>query len=353
MRTDEMKAETTAQHMEQILVALPGVPIVMFWDRAPWHSGQPIRDVLDANPRLQIIRYPVAAPDQTRPPFWVYDAANRHLFFSSYHMSPRNLPHYVAALATFQPVAIAGYPSSLYLLARAQRAAGTRKVHPTAIYAFSECLLDFQRELIEDVFRCRALNWYGNTEMCANIVECEEGELHLKLEHSFVEVLNDDNLEAGPGKCGRLVCTGFGNRAFPLIRYEIGDEVRMSEHQESRCGRGGLLVDEVIGRTEDYIVTPDGRFVGRLDHIFKDTLTVREAQLVQDDIQRIVIRIVPDEHYSTDDERALIDAARLRLGPNIRIDVERAQSIARSAGGKFRFVVSSLDQEAILEGLAP
>jgi transposase len=63
MRTDQMKAETTAQHLDQILVALPGVSIVMFWDRAPWHSGQPIRDVLEANPRLQIILYPVAAPD--------------------------------------------------------------------------------------------------------------------------------------------------------------------------------------------------------------------------------------------------------------------------------------------------
>jgi transposase len=63
MRATEMKAQTTAQHLEQILVAVPDVPIVLLWDRAPWHSGQAIRDVLDANPRLQIIRYPVAAPD--------------------------------------------------------------------------------------------------------------------------------------------------------------------------------------------------------------------------------------------------------------------------------------------------
>ena len=86
MRTDEMKAETTAQHMEQILVALPGVPIVMLWDRAPWHSGQAIRDVLDANPRLQIIRYPVAAPD-LNPQEHVWKATRKAI--SHNHMIPK------------------------------------------------------------------------------------------------------------------------------------------------------------------------------------------------------------------------------------------------------------------------
>lgn len=63
MRATEMTAQTTAQHLQQILEAIPGVPIVLLWDRAPWHSGPAIRQVLAANPRLQFIRYPVAAPD--------------------------------------------------------------------------------------------------------------------------------------------------------------------------------------------------------------------------------------------------------------------------------------------------
>lgn len=59
-RATEMKAETTAQHLEQILSAIPEVPIVLFWDRAPWHSGPAVRDVLrqslaQANLQPQII----------------------------------------------------------------------------------------------------------------------------------------------------------------------------------------------------------------------------------------------------------------------------------------------------------
>ena len=62
-RTDTFNAEVSAQHLQQILDTLPGVPILLFWDRAPWHHGPPIRALLARNPRLEIIEYPVAAPD--------------------------------------------------------------------------------------------------------------------------------------------------------------------------------------------------------------------------------------------------------------------------------------------------
>lgn len=63
MRSPVFNAATSAQHLEQILAAYPDVPILLLWDRASWHQGPEIREVLDRNPRLEIMRYPVAAPD--------------------------------------------------------------------------------------------------------------------------------------------------------------------------------------------------------------------------------------------------------------------------------------------------
>lgn len=37
--------------------------IVLFWDRAPWHRGAPICQLLAAHLRLEIVEFPVAAPD--------------------------------------------------------------------------------------------------------------------------------------------------------------------------------------------------------------------------------------------------------------------------------------------------
>lgn len=62
-RSTIFNAEASARHLQQILDAVPGRPILLFWDRAPWHRGDPIRQLLAANPRLEIIEYPVAAPE--------------------------------------------------------------------------------------------------------------------------------------------------------------------------------------------------------------------------------------------------------------------------------------------------
>ena len=63
MQAEKMNAQTTAQHLEQLLAAHPDMPLLLLWDRAPWHRGEPIRAVLAANPRLEIVPFPVAAPE--------------------------------------------------------------------------------------------------------------------------------------------------------------------------------------------------------------------------------------------------------------------------------------------------
>ena len=63
MRSDVMNAEVSAQHLEMLLEANPEVPILLFWDRAPWHRGQPIDKVLEENPRLEIMFFPTASSD--------------------------------------------------------------------------------------------------------------------------------------------------------------------------------------------------------------------------------------------------------------------------------------------------
>jgi len=58
-----MNSETTAQHLQTLLAKFPDVPLLLFWDRAPWHRGPAIRQVLAAHPRLQTVFFPTAAPD--------------------------------------------------------------------------------------------------------------------------------------------------------------------------------------------------------------------------------------------------------------------------------------------------
>jgi phenylacetate-CoA ligase len=293
--------------------------------------------------------HPVAPPQQAKPPFWVYDYANNWLYFSSYHLSAQNIEHYIRELESFQPKMLGGYPSSIYLLALAYEKFGKKELKLKSIFTSSETLLDFQRRKIEDAFGAKVFNLYGNTEKCAYIIECEKGELHLKLEHSAVEILNDRDEPSKPGESGRIVSTCFGNRAFPLIRYDVGDVVTISENLTPACGRGGVLIEKIVGRVEDYIVTPDGRFVGRLDHLFKDSLNVKEAQIVQKQKDEVIIRLVCENGFSETDQDLILQEARLRLGDSIKIKFEMVDKIARTSNGKFRFIVSEIPPEDLFK----
>ena len=62
-RTETMNSSVTAKHLEAVLAAYPEDPLLLLWDRAKWHGGEAVRQVLAANPRLEVIKLPVAAPE--------------------------------------------------------------------------------------------------------------------------------------------------------------------------------------------------------------------------------------------------------------------------------------------------
>lgn len=285
--------------------------------------------------------HPVAYHERRTPPFWVNDYANNWLLMSSYHLTEANLPHYIYKLQKFKPDLIGGYPSSIYLLALANRHLGYR-VYPHAVYTSSETLFDHQRKVIEESFGCKVFTYYGNAERCAFIAQCEYGSYHLRSEHSYVEFLDDNDRPVPGGSEGRMICTAFGNYAMPLIRYDIGDVAVLSKKRTCECGRSGPFVDRIVGRSDDYIVTPDGRFVGRLGYLFHEATKVTMAQIIQDKIERITIRVVREPGYTAEDEQRILNEARKRLGNEIAIDFDYVSDIPRTKNGKFCLIISNL-----------
>ena len=75
-RTETMNSTTTAQHLEAVLASYPDNSLRLLWDRASWHGGAPVQEVL---------KLPVAAPD-LNPQEQVWKATRRavshnHQFF--------------------------------------------------------------------------------------------------------------------------------------------------------------------------------------------------------------------------------------------------------------------------------
>lgn len=76
LRSDVMVSEVSAQFLQAILDSEPNVPVVVFWDRAPWHHGEEVKKLLEGNPRLQLILFPTASPD-LNPQEHVWKAARK------------------------------------------------------------------------------------------------------------------------------------------------------------------------------------------------------------------------------------------------------------------------------------
>ena len=236
---------------------------------------------------------------------------------------------------------VQGYPSSIHLVARALLEAGRPlpKGRLAAVFTSSESLLAFQRETIEKAFGAPIRDRYGVSEFGASMTECSKGRLHVDMEFCIVEV--DVTEESDLWETGPLLITGLSDGATPLFRYRIGD-VGTRSKRPCPCGRAGDVFFEVDGRVEDYVLTPDGRLVGRLDHVFKQQLEVAEAQILQDDKNSIDVLIIPRESYTDVSARRLLKEIRSRLGEEIEIRIRRVTNIPREPNGKFRAVKSSV-----------
>jgi phenylacetate-CoA ligase len=282
---------------------------------------------------------------QRRPPFWVWNAGLKQLYLSSYHLSPDNCASYIRALREHRVVYLLGYPSSLLSLALFVREQRLELPQFEVIISNAEPLHDRDRQVISAVFGCPVRDTYGMSERVAAAGECEHGQLHLWPEAGIVEVFADDRDQPVSAGCvGRLICTGLINHDMPLIRYELGDRGALADPaQACPCGRTLPTLKSIEGRQDDVILTPDHRRIGRLDPVFKASFPIREAQVIQESLTSLRVKVVPDEHYTTTCGDQIIAALRERVG-ELSITVERVDHIPRTESGKFQAVISRISQ---------
>jgi phenylacetate-CoA ligase len=305
-----------------------------------WRMYRSVGVKLD-DPWIQFPGRPIVPYRQKHPPFYRVDGHEKRTLFSIFHMSAANLPAYVDAIHEIPATYVQGYPSALHLVSRAMLDA-ERPLEPgrlRAVFTSSESLLSYQRETIERAFGARVRDHYAATEKVVSMTSCELDRLHVDMEFGIVEVEPAEETDAYVR--GPLVVTGLGHPATPFIRYRIGDVGALSK-QPCPCGRPGDVFLEIDGRIEDYVMTRDGRLVGRLDHVFKQVYEIEEAQIVQQEDGSLEIAVVPTPEFAEASRRKLLRAVHDRLGDDIDVEIRLVSSIAREPNGKFRAVISKI-----------
>ena len=265
--------------------------------------------------------------------------------FSTHALDHESLKQYFELFVRFDPVSVYGFTSGIYEFARFIQENNLQlgKVRPKAVVVTGERLLPHQRELIESVLQCRVFNEYGCAEFGPIAYECPQGKLHINAENVLVEV--DKNADADGDDRGNLVMTELNNLGMPMIRYRMGD-VGVLSGEPCECGRGLPILEEISGRTLDFIQTGDGKKVHGMyfEYLPKYFIgEIRQFQIVQDELSSVTVRVLKDADFNESTLARFEEKLREVIGADVGIEFDIEASVFREATGKHRMVVSKIN----------
>jgi phenylacetate-CoA ligase len=162
----------------------------------------------------------------------------------------------------------------------------------------SEMWTDELRTRIEAAMGVRAHDLIGMTETGGPGmgIDCAaRAGIHVWDDHYLVEIVDPASGAVQPdGTLGELVVTTLTRQGLPLVRYRTHDLTRVRSRARCACGRTGIRLDRLQGRTDDMVVFKGVNFYPRqveqvllrqtgLDHeyqILLDTDPARGDRLV-------------------------------------------------------------------------
>jgi phenylacetate-coenzyme A ligase PaaK-like adenylate-forming protein len=244
----------------------------------------------------------------------------------------RDLMRMLREWIDFAPRGIEADPAYLAVIARAALARGIELPAPDFITLTYETTTRAMRRDIRRAVDAPLFQLYGATEAGVLFMECEHGRLHPNERHSHIDL----EPLAGSASLARVLVTTLGRPWMPLLRYDLGDVVRVAESRDCACGlmSDGPLLERVEGRqSECTVVAGETVTPLMLDDAIHAALgpnaTLEQWQLAGDTLH------VVDPGWRSNAEIAAQAVAMLLARP---IRGERVSAIAAEASGKYRLV---------------
>jgi phenylacetate-CoA ligase len=271
------------------------------------------------------------------------DWSFRTTLLPAFEMSDRRLDEFVEFIASKRPAMLFGYPSALAKIATHAERRGRSMLGAGVKVAFvtSERLYDDQRETISRVFGCRVANGYGGRDAGFIAHECPSGGMHITAEDVIVEIVDPAGHPLPTGHAGEIVITHLASADFPFIRYRTGDVATLTE-RSCPCGRGLPMLENIQGRTTDFVVAQNGTVMHGLALIYvvRDIPGIESFKIVQETAGHTRVFVVRGPGYAEADAARIRDGLQARLGAGVTIDVVTVDTLPREASGKHRYVVS-------------
>jgi phenylacetate-CoA ligase len=182
---------------------------------------------------------------------------------------------------------------------------------------------------------------YGSRDGGFLAHECPRGSLHLHTDRVIVEIVRGE-APVGAGEIGEIVLTLLDAMGMPLLRFRTGDAGALDD-RPCPCGLPFPVLRSLEGRCSDYLMGRDGRLIHSeaLSDILEAEGGVSRYRALQESLDCLTMEVIPAPGQTPPLERI---RARVRalLGEPLEVQVKLVDSIAPTASGKHRFVVSKL-----------
>ncbi len=347
--SDEMKADdaqglarfNTGGSSGEPLIFFIGLQRVSHDVAAKWRATR-WWDVDIGDPEAVIWGSPIELGSQDKIRLLRDKLLRTHLI-PAFEMSSEKVDGFIRKIQSIRPKMLFGYPSALAHIAVSAEKKGIVLDNLGIKVAFvtSERLYDHQRETIQRIFGCPVANGYGGRDAGFIAHQCPHGGMHITAEDIIVEIIDQQGRVLPVGELGEIVVTHMATRDFPFIRYRTGDMGILSD-KICACGRGLPLLEEIQGRSTDFVVAHDGTVLHGLAliYVLRDLAGVKSFKVTQHSLQQIVVQIVKGSTYQQSAEERIIVEFKKRLGQEVKIDIEYVNEIPKESSGKFRYVIS-------------
>jgi phenylacetate-CoA ligase len=263
------------------------------------------------------------------------------LFLDGYDLSRENMACYAQQLQEFRPRLIIAFTACLNLLTEYMEQQGIGGIHPQAIITTASPLYPRYRTRFESFYGCPVFDEYGSREFGGMAYECDAHVgLHQCIEDVHISVTRDGQ-ELPLGEVGELLVTGLFNRAFPLIRYPIGDLGRYLP--ACACGRGSPLLEIVKGRSSEILMGPKGIpvmgefFIDLFDGLPGEVLKFR---VYQSGPTRLRMQLVAPAGLAESSREYILKAIAGKFGQEMQVEFVLVDEIAPLPSGKHLLTIN-------------
>lgn len=261
----------------------------------------------------------------------------------AYDLQENKLEDYVKMLKRFRPVYLYGYASALALFARLleKNKLSPRLHRLKAVVSTAESLLPDQREVIERVFQCPAINEYGARDGGMIAYQCPHQQMHLFEDNCLVEIVHlKTKHPVQAGEHGLILVTDLHNYSMPRLRYQLNDVVTLSP-KPCPCGLSYSVLERIEGREDDVFVKPNGEYVHGhfFNHIARNLTGIETFQIVQHSPETFTLQLVKQpEQYAKQTEAQFVEKIRQSFG-DVYINVQYQDQIPPTPSGKIRYAI--------------